>query len=1574
MSRFCRHLLLFISLIFVVGIAYASVQTPNEDLISLSGTWCFALDHQDAGITDKWFVQNLKDTIKLPGVLQSQGYGDLISKDTPWVLSLYDHNWFLRKDFKAYTESGNVKVPFLCQPPRHYLGRAWYQRDIEIPENWKGRRIGLLLERARWESMVWIDDQKIGSCDSLVAPHEYELGVLSPGHHRLTICVDNRMLMDYRPDAHSVSDSLASTWNGIVGKMELFNTTPIWIDEVQAFGDIHKKTVSLEVKIGNVTGKSGQGKLEVGKLSVPVSWDAKGGQAKLEVQLGNDAELWSEFNPKLHTLTVILNGDQANDSKEVTFGLRQISTDGNVLLVNGQPSHFRGTHSGGDFPLTGYPAMDVDYWRDLFKTCKEWGLNHMRFHSLCPPEAAFVAADEIGMYLQPEAGMWNVISPNTPMEKRMYKECDRMIRQYGNHPSFILFSPSNEPKGHWKESLTRWVKYYRQRDPRRLYTTGTGWPLIDNPGPVVGADFLAVHRVGLKPVRDDKAWFGRDYLKSTTGVDVPIITHELGQWCAYPDFDIIDKFTGYMQPGNYEIFRDSMAIAGLLDMNEKFAQASGHIQAACYKEEVEANLRTPGLAGFQLLDLHDYVGQGTALVGVLDAFWQEKGYLSSEEWGRFCNTTVPLAVLKKRVFTTKDAFDIDVQIAHYGKSPILNANAYWTIKDKQGQTVRCGQWSLEKIIQGSAIPLGQINVDLSVLASPQQYKLIVGLSDTEFENYWDFWLYPAEQPSDISSEIFVTRSFQLASDALERGERVLLMPRSDQLQWNSPPIGRKPIFWNRLMGPKWERFLGLYCEPQHPALSEFITENYYQWHWQDVFRPYCRAINMDSLPPELSPIVWMIDDWNRNYKLSAAFECKIGKGRLMVCAADLESDLANRPVAAQLRKSLLSYMKSDAFDPTVKISNEKLMGLHFDNQIMHKLGAVAHATPKDGVSGVTSAIDGNPNTYWITSGSNEGAKYPHELTLSFATDVEMTGLVFMNRQDHREHQGDIKDYEIEISEDGKQWQSIFTGQLESTFNPQQIDFAKKVSTRFLKIRAMSGFGSDTYASFAEIAVVYAGPPLTTEALETAATYRQVASATEEMYEAIDVLQYSSNPTAAKLESVTADSESTTDPADHAFDGNPKTIWHTQWREKSAKQPHWLMVEFKEPLGIAGIRYLPRQDRSNGWIKDYRIETSMDSVCWSLQAKGCFSAGRNEQKVTFAEPANAKYLKLTAESECQSQDFSSVAELVIVEAVDFNGSDSKSVMHGKVAPKPLYRDSIYDGAADPVLCWNHKEQKWFMFYTNRRANVEGLSGVSWVHGTPVGIAESSDGGATWTYRQDANIDYRKGEDTYWAPEVLYHDGIYHMYLSYVPGIFSDWSHPRDIIHLTSNNLLDWEYQSTLKLSSNKVIDACVFRMFDGTWRMWYNNERDRKSIYYADSDDLYNWKDKGKAVGDRSGEGPVVFSWNEHLWMIVDNWKGLGVYRSKDGINWTRQKNNILETPGTGKDDQVKAGHPGVVVSGDRAYLFYFTHPGRTAINANKDTYEQRRSSIQVVELEYKDGWLACDRNQMTYVDLGLPSD
>ena len=311
---------------------------------------------------------------------------------------------------------------------------------------------------------------------------------------------------------------------------------------------------------------------------------------------------------------------------------------------------------------------------------------------------------------------------------------------------------------------------------------------------------------------------------------------------------------------------------------------------------------------------------------------------------------------------------------------------------------------------------------------------------------------------------------------------------------------------------------------------------------------------------------------------------------------------------------------------------------------------------------------------------------------------------------------------------------------------------------------------------------------------------------------------------------------------------------------------------------------------------------------------------------------------------------------------------QNIYSQKSISKPLYDDPVYHGAADPVIIYNKKLKKWWMLYTNRRASIED-STVQWVHGTRIGIAESIDG-RVWKYVDTCNINYRPDTGyTHWAPDVIEHNGTYHMYLTYVPGTFKDWNHPRVIIHLTSSDLKNWNYQSTLKLVNEKVIDASVYKINDTLWRMWYNNERDGKSIWYADSEDLYNWTDKGKAIAAR-GEGPKTFYWREKYFMIVDAWKGMEVYSSGDLLTWNKQAPRILEEPGKGKDDQAMGGHCDVIVNNNKAYVFYFTHPGRRKDKpAAKNSFVDKRSVIQVAELKYQNGEIVCDRDEAVTIQL-----
>jgi beta-galactosidase len=928
---------------------------PNTQ--SLAGPWRFALDREDTGIKSSWFAQTLptnnqqpttgSSTITLPGILQTQGYGDDIVADTPFVAALpRDMAWYKLPQYAAYTKPGHVEVPYLSQPTKHYLGVAWYQRDITIPAAWSGKRIALTLERTRWQTDLYLDDKLIGTNHSLVAPHDFDLGILAPGTHRLSIRIDNRMILPYRPDGHGVSDGEGATWNGIVGDIALTATTPIWIDDAQVFPSVANKSAHIKVRIGNLTGQPGSGTLTAGGISTPVTWTAEGADAVIDVPLPK-ATPWSEFTPTLQHLTLKLSGPQADDARDLTFGLREIKADGKTILLNGELFHFRATHDGGGFPLTGYPATDLATWRRIISICKDWGLNGMRFHSWCPPEAAFTAADQLGFYLQPECGMWNSFDADGKMLAILNDETARMIKAYGNHPSFVLLNATNEPAGHYAEQLPIWDKKWHDADPRRLYSDGTGRfsPPPAGPGTPFAADYLVT-----PGARGPRGWFGADYentLKTMLrGSTVPCIGHEVGQWCSYPDFSVIDKFNGtrkydafpqgigsgqtpYMVPGNYQIMRDSADAHGLLAKNKDLAYASGRFQVACYKEEIEASLRTPSYSGYELLDLHDYLGQGGALIGVLDAFWESKSYVTPAEFRRYNNTTVPLARLKDRVFTTASTLTADVEVAHFGPAPLPHITPRWSIVNYAGNTVASGNLPARDIPRGKNIPLGHISAALAKLPAPAEYALVVELRGTPFKNLWPFWLYPtnlssrsvaegsASSTAKVSSvPILVTSDWTEAETRLISGGKVLFQPKPADLDATDPKLSTVPIFWNHLMNPNGTTFLGLWNNAAHPALAGFPTESNCDWQWVDLFTN-ARAINLSTLPSALQPIVQPIDDWNRNLKLALLYECTVGYGTLMVCALDLNQ---NRPGAPSLRRSILDYMAGPSFHPRVAVA------------------------------------------------------------------------------------------------------------------------------------------------------------------------------------------------------------------------------------------------------------------------------------------------------------------------------------------------------------------------------------------------------------------------------------------------------------------------------------------------------------------------------------------------------------------------------------------------------------------------------------------------------------------------------
>lgn len=300
-------------------------------------------------------------------------------------------------------------------------------------------------------------------------------------------------------------------------------------------------------------------------------------------------------------------------------------------------------------------------------------------------------------------------------------------------------------------------------------------------------------------------------------------------------------------------------------------------------------------------------------------------------------------------------------------------------------------------------------------------------------------------------------------------------------------------------------------------------------------------------------------------------------------------------------------------------------------------------------------------------------------------------------------------------------------------------------------------------------------------------------------------------------------------------------------------------------------------------------------------------------------------------------------------------------HLSPAPRPLYRDPQWDGAADVSLVFNRGLGRWEMFYTNRRATLrlDDPKDVSWVHGTAIGIAATVDGNH-WQAAGTASFPVACSGPTLWAPEILEADGVYHLWLTIVPGIHKSWAGTRYLQHLTSSDLRAWQCADRLELGSDRVIDASVARVPGGAWRLWYKDEAQGSRLMSADSPDLQHWTVQG-AVTAQAAEGPKVFQFAGKWWLVADLWKGLLVLRSDDAQHWQAQPTRLLAEPGRAATDRAKGQHPDVQVVRGHAYLFYFAHQGGEEAARSDDRYAQR-SVIQVAELRLEDGWLAVDRD------------
>ena len=760
-----------------------------------------------------------------------------------------------------------------------YKGAARYSREINIPKGWKKKPVELFLERTR-PTWVYVDGELVDSCNFISTPQRYLLPKkVKPGKHLLEIVVDNgRGVPDQvYGSSHAYTEDTQTNWNGIIGRIEL-----------QLVGSADSK--SAEVPAGAIPSRS---------VASP---------------------------------TTLQMPDFAKD----------FHIEGAHFYANGHRIFLRGKHDAAVWPLTGHVDMSVEGWMKYLGTCKEYGINHVRFHSWCPPEAAFVAADSLGIYLQPELPFWGAFDKKDErLMAFLHQEGENILREYGHHPSFRMMALGNELWGDI-DKMKEFVNDFRKIAPDKYYTFGSNY-YLGYQGIKEGMDYFTTCRIGGEEWGKynthtrgsfsfadayDGGMINHFHPNSTMNFDeacdkarIPIISHETGQFQTYPDYREMKKYTGVLHPYNFEVFRRRLAAVGMLSQADDFHKASGLWSVKLYKADIEMDLRTKNMAGFQLLDIQDYPGQGSAFVGILDAFMESKGITTPEEWRQWCSPVVPLLEVEKFSFEDGEKIQAKVKVANYGGSSLYGKKLKWKIGDAEGVM------NIFTYDEG-LIDVGVLDEEISV-DKPTKLLLTLNIEGTEARNSYELWVYP-KKTLEKKGIIIAKDLKQEVVKALEKGGKVLWMPTDNATPYTVGGLFQTD-YWNyRMFKTICENnkkkvspgTLGILTNPEHPIFKGFPTEMHTNWQWFPVVKE-SHPLVLDNFAKDYRPIVQVIDNIDRNHKLGLVMEWKVGAGKLLVCMSDLEK-AAKYPEGKAFYQSVIDYMRSADFNPSSEISVDEL--------------------------------------------------------------------------------------------------------------------------------------------------------------------------------------------------------------------------------------------------------------------------------------------------------------------------------------------------------------------------------------------------------------------------------------------------------------------------------------------------------------------------------------------------------------------------------------------------------------------------------------------------------------------------
>lgn len=1033
---------IFVPLLFLLLLVCLQPCNAQSQRIDLSGVWNVSLDS----------VEGCHE-ITLPGSTDEVHLG---KKHVPGT-NLYTgdpETWQLARKYV-------------------FIGSAEYSRNVDIPKDWVGRRVVLSLERCMWQTKLWINGNFVGEDHSLCTPHRYDVTrYIKAGCNEIRMLINNSPYVNLGSWSHGYAPGIQTIWNGAIGKLCLEALDEISVENLQCYPSFKDKSLQVRGSIINIGHKSRNGKLKFNVIdpqgrtllskteTVKACEDTATFNAVLQFE--DSLQPWNEFTPNIYKLVVDYKFGPNKGSADAAFGFRDLVSEGGRLMLNNSILFLRGEHDPGSFPLTGYPSMSKDEWLKIFRVGKEYGLNHWRFHSWCPPEAAFAAVDELGIYLQPELPLFSQKWENTLMgqdalrDEFLFTELKRVLDAYGNHPSFMLMCMGNELKGD-TSVLKSWVEYGKNYDGRHLYASSANLEAFGLYLPLSGDQFQVAHAARIGGRRFERRMGGYFNTEKPNTINdysytlrepynkCPVITHELGQWDIYPDFSAIEKCTGVLAPRNFEIFKESLCQKGMADMAQPFLNASGRLAAILYKEEVERVLRTPGMSGFQILDLRDYPAQGSALVGLLDVFWDSKGVVTPEAFRQSCNDVTLLLKMPKRTWTNNEAFEGEIILPNYGPKMLDSVDVRWSVSCN-GNRVCDGVLSCAQALQGDVSSCGKISFPLSIFDKATKLEFSMELEGTAVSNSYDVWVYP-EQVDDVAGDVIVAdKADALLLAKIKAGAKVLLVPKeikdSERMTFANP-------FWSTLLFDYQPKTMGLLCNADHPVFKDFPTDGYTNWQWWELTSSASVA-RLNNTPRFYRPILQVIDHPVRNDKLGAIMETRIGKGKLLICTLDVLSNLEKRVVARQLKYSILKYMNSSSFEPQ---EVEGLEELFFTENLTKDVRSAVGLFDENSEHPVSYMLDGKVETFCVMPSGSKIASVLVELDDSrYITGcrlpVSSEGIekIRVYVTDDKKHIGDavISGNGGKAEYQAKQWDNGFTVQKGKKGKYVFVEFEKKL--------------------------------------------------------------------------------------------------------------------------------------------------------------------------------------------------------------------------------------------------------------------------------------------------------------------------------------------------------------------------------------------------------------------------------------------------------------------------------------------------------------------------------------------------